>query len=150
MTVKKRKYKERLTQKQERFANLVVSGESYSDSYRRTYSVKNMTDNAIRVEAHNLAKREIVANHIRKLKKDLEDENLWSRKMSVKALMNAYKRAEQEGQTGSMVSAIRELNAMHGYNEPAKVDITSGGKSLVKEADELTDEELERIIERGS
>jgi hypothetical protein len=40
--------------------------------------------------------------------------------MSVKALVAAYR----EGSGSVKVSAVKELNAMHGYNEPAKLNIS--------------------------
>ena len=39
--------------------------------------------------------------------------------MSVKALVQAYR----EGSGSVKVAAVKELNAMHGYNEPAKLSI---------------------------
>jgi hypothetical protein len=40
--------------------------------------------------------------------------------MSVKALVQAYK----EGNGSVKVSAVKELNAMHGFNAPQKIDLT--------------------------
>ena len=47
--------------------------------------------------------------------------SLWTRENSVKALIKAYKAAEEERQASGMTGAIKELNAMHGFNAPTEV-----------------------------
>jgi hypothetical protein len=60
-----------------------------------------------------------VAERVAQLKAQLQSKQLWSREMSVKALVQAYK----EGSGSTKVSAVKELNAMHGYNAPQKIDL---------------------------
>jgi hypothetical protein len=61
-----------------------------------------------------------VATRVAELKSQLQSKQLWSREMSVKALVQAYK----EGNGAVKVSAVKELNAMHGFNAPQKIDLT--------------------------
>jgi hypothetical protein len=44
--------------------------------------------------------------------------------MSVKGLVAAYKVAQGGNNASGMTGAIKELNAMHGYNEPAKLNVS--------------------------
>lgn len=50
--------------------------------------------------------------------------------MSVNALINAYQVAERGDNPSAMTGAVKELNAMHGYNEPSKLDITNSDGSI--------------------
>jgi hypothetical protein len=61
-----------------------------------------------------------VAARVAQLKSQVVEKQLWSREMSVKALVQAYK----EGNGSVKVSAVKELNAMHGFNAPQKIDVT--------------------------
>lgn len=67
-----------------------------------------------------------VASRVAELKRELSKKALWTREMSVKALIQAYK----EGKPSDKVSAVKELNAMHGYNSPQKVDLLNSDGSL--------------------
>jgi len=60
-----------------------------------------------------------VKARIAELRESVQEKQLWSREMSVKALVQAYR----EGSGSVKVAAVKELNAMHGYNEPSKVSI---------------------------
>ena len=51
-------------------------------------------------------------------KENKTNETIWTREMSIKALANAYKVAERDSNPSAMTSAIKEINAMHGYNQP--------------------------------
>jgi hypothetical protein len=56
---------------------------------------------------------------VKELKDTLANRVLWTREMSVKALVQTFKES-----SGSVkVAAVKELNAMHGYNEPSKLQI---------------------------
>ena len=58
-------------------------------------------------------------DRIAELRAGVQEKQLWSREMSVKALVQAFR----EGTGSVKVAAVKELNAMHGYNEPAKLNI---------------------------
>lgn len=109
----------KLTAKQEAFAQGIADGLGQADAYRAAYDAKGMKDNTIYPLASKLMKNDKVATRVAELKAAVQEKQLWSREMSVKALVQAYK----EGSGAVKVSAVKELNAMHGYNEPAKMQM---------------------------
>lgn len=108
-----------LTAKQEAFAQGIADGLDQASAYRAAYDVDNMADPAIYVEASRLMDNPKVALRVKELKDALADRVLWTREMSVRALVQTFKES-----SGSVkVAAVKELNAMHGYNEPSKLQI---------------------------
>jgi len=108
-----------LTAKQEAFCQGIADGLGQADSYRAAYDAEDMKENSIYVNASKLMKNAKVTQRIAELKSQVQEKQLWSREMSVKALVQAYR----EGSGSVKVAAVKELNAMHGYNEPAKLNI---------------------------
>jgi transposase len=109
----------RLTAKQEAFCQGIADGLGQADAYRAAYDAEGMKDNVIYARASELMKNGKVTDRIKELRSEVQEKQLWSREMSVKALVQAYR----EGSGSVKVAAVKELNAMHGYNEPAKVNI---------------------------
>ena len=64
----------KLTPKQEIFIQNVVSGMSLSDAYRNSYNAENMSDDAIRVEAHRVYNNPKVSLRYNELINELKDE----------------------------------------------------------------------------
>ena len=108
-----------LTAKQEAFCQGIADGLGQADAYRAAYDAEGMKDNTIYPLASKLMKNSKVTARIAELKSQVQEKQLWSREMSVKALVQAYR----EGSGSVKVAAVKELNAMHGYNEPAKLNI---------------------------
>jgi len=108
-----------LTAKQEAFCQGIADGLGQADAYRAAYGCADWKDNVIYSKASVLMKNGKVMDRIRELRSSVEEKQLWSREMSIKALVQAYR----EGSGSVKVAAVKELNAMHGYNEPAKVNI---------------------------
>ena len=108
-----------LTAKQEAFCQGIADGLGQADAYRAAYDAEGMKDNTIYPLASKLMKNSKVAARIAELRESVQEKQLWSREMSVKALVQAYR----EGSGSVKVAAVKELNAMHGYNEPAKLSI---------------------------
>ena len=108
-----------LTAKQEAFCQGIADGLGQADAYRAAYDAEGMKDNVIYARASELMKNGKVADRIKELRSQVQEKQLWSREMSVKALVQAYR----EGSGSVKVAAVKELNAMHGYNEPAKLSI---------------------------
>lgn len=115
-----------LTAKQEAFAQCVADGMSGADAYRTAYDASRMKQASIHVNASKLLADAKVAQRVDELRAKLATKALWTREMSVKALVNAYK----EGKPSDKVSAVKELNAMHGYNTPQRIDLTNSDGSL--------------------
>jgi hypothetical protein len=110
----------KLTAKQEAFAQAIADGMGQADAYRIAYDAEKMSTNNIYSKASVLMSDGKVAERVAQLKAQLQSKQLWSREMSVKALVQAYK----EGNGSVKVSAVKELNAMHGFNAPQKIDLT--------------------------
>ena len=110
----------KLTAKQEAFCQGIADGLGQAESYRAAYDAEGMKDNTIYPHASKLMKNDKVRTRITELRESVQEKQLWSREMSVKALVAAYR----EGSGSVKVSAVKELNAMHGYNEPAKLNIS--------------------------
>ena len=108
-----------LTAKQEAFAQGIAKGLGQADAYRAAYDCEKMSDNSIYPNAGKLMANTKIALRIAELQKAVQNKQLWSREMSVKALIQAYK----EGTGSTKVAAVKELNAMHGFNEPIKHSI---------------------------
>jgi len=108
-----------LTAKQEAFCQGIADGLGQADSYRAAYDAGDMKENSVYVSASKLMKNPKVTQRIAELRSAVQEKQLWSREMSVKALVQAFR----EGSGSVKVAAVKELNAMHGYNEPAKLNI---------------------------
>ena len=108
-----------LTAKQEAFCQGIADGLGQADAYRAAYDASDMKENSVYVNASKLMKNAKIMQRIAELKSQVQEKQLWSREMSVKALVQAYR----EGSGSVKVAAVKELNAMHGYNEPAKISV---------------------------
>ena len=126
-----------LTAKQEAFAQNVASGMTQADAYRAGYNAQNMKPSTVQENACRLMANSKIAARVKELKDALAKKQLWTREMSVKALVRAYKVAEDGGQSTAMTAAVKELNAMHGYNAPSKVDLLSSDGSMSPKAAQL-------------
>ena len=56
------------------------------------------------------------------MKGELAKVSLWTREQSVKVLAEIAGNGEKDG---DRVRAVSELNEMHGYNQPKKLDISA-------------------------
>ena len=107
-----------LTQLQEKFAQLVVSGMTQADAYRGSFSADKMKPETIHKRASEMMAKGEVMGRVDELRKELSKKALWTREESVEAL----KLVLADGRGSEVVSAIKELNSMHGYNAPIKID----------------------------
>lgn len=118
----------KLTPKQEKFAQCVADGMTQADAYRAAYDVGiNTKPETVWRKASELMNDGKVEARVLELKDKLEKKTLWTREMSVKALITAYK----DGKPSEKIQAVKELNLMHGYNAPSKHEITGAeGKPI--------------------
>jgi phage terminase small subunit len=119
-----------LTAKQEKFAQCVADGMTQADAYRASYSAEKMADNAVYVKASQLMAEGKVSVRVAELRQALSDRLLWAREDSVRVLAKIAQ-DDAEAPHSAIVSAVKELNAMHGYNEPTKVDLGLKGVTRV-------------------
>ncbi len=125
-----------MTPKQEHFAQCIADGMTQADAYRTAYGAEKMKTETIHKRASELMSDGEVSGRVQELRNKLSAKALWSREMSVKALVGAFKVAQGQNNASGMTGAIKELNAMHGFNAPQKVDISG----------ELAFQRIERVI----
>ena len=111
-----------LTAKMEQFAQAIASGANQTDAYRVAYATGGMTVKTVWEKAARLAAHDKVRSRISTLKADLANTQLWTRAQSVQALIDALETARASGNPSAMTGAVKELNAMHGYDAPRKLD----------------------------
>ena len=127
----------KLTAKQEAFAQAIADGMTQADAYRNAFNVKSTTKpESIWDSASKIMGNPEVAHRVSELKEKLASKALWSREMSIKALVRAFQLAEKGINPQAMTGAIKEINAMHGFNAPQKIDLSA----------ELTLRRIERVI----
>lgn len=115
-----------LTSRREKFAQCVADGMTQADAYRASFSAEKMKVETIYTRASELMTDGEIKARVAELREKLTQKALWTREMSVKALLEAY----QEGNASAKVAAVKELNAMHGFNAAQKVDLTNSDGSL--------------------
>lgn len=108
-----------LTPKQEKFAQNVAKGMTFSDAYRKSYDASKMVDETIHKRASELAQKGEIAGRIDKLKEQLSAKQLWSREDSIKKLIEVM----SDARPNDVIAAIKELNNMQGFNAPKKMQI---------------------------
>jgi phage terminase small subunit len=123
----------KLTAKQEAFAQAIADGLGQADAYRFAYDAENMKDETVYPNASRLMNNSKVAARVAELKSQVVEKQLWTREMSVKGLMSAYRIALEAKTSTGMTAAVKELNIMHGYNEPTKVAVNMHFKPITDE-----------------
>lgn len=116
----------KLTAQQEKFAQLLAAGNlSDTDCYIEAYpAAKKWNRASASRQAHTLKNNPKIIARVKELKKALEKRELWTREKSVQALIQAFKVARSQSNASGMTGAIREINLMHGFNEPERVEVT--------------------------
>ena len=112
----------KLTAKQEAFAQAVAGGMNQSDAYRSAYNAGKMKAETVQQVASRMMADRKVSARVESLKAALESKGLWTREKSVKALASIADGGEAKAT--EIVAAIKELNLMHGFNAPSKVEIS--------------------------
>lgn len=108
----------KLSPQQEAFAQAVANGKSLADAFREAYPrSQHWKPESVWSKASDLMKHVKVLARVEALRAELEALQLWSREDSVRALKDVIRRPDK---ASDIVSAVRELNAMHGYNAPQR------------------------------
>jgi hypothetical protein len=125
-----------LTGKQEAFCQAIADGMNQSDAYRHAYDADNMTSKSVTEKASELAANVNIKSRVNELKDALSQKAIWTREQSVNELVDIASLSKGAGQFGAATGAIKELNAMHGYNEAVKVEHSGsiGGLSITVQA----------------
>lgn len=126
-----------LTPKQEKFVQLVADGNTQADAYRGSYNAINMKDKSIHNKASELMAKVEIAGRLLQIKEALSNSALWTREQSVNKLKEAYDIADRPT---DIVAITKELNAMHGYNAPVKMEVEHRGSVNIFVPEQSEDE----------
>ena len=119
-----------LTPKQEKFAQCVADGMTQADAYRVAYDSKPTTKpESVQQAASQLMADPKVYSRVAELREMLTEKALWSREDSVNVL-KSIANDEMNAKPAERVSAVKELNAMHGWNNKQVIDHTSSDGSM--------------------
>lgn len=110
-----------LTPKQEKFAQCVADGMTQADAYRTAFDVRPATkpESVIR-SASELMSDPNISSRVTELRQQLSEKALWTRQDSVQALISVLSNPESQK---DVIAAVKELNAMHGFNAPQKMEL---------------------------
>lgn len=112
---------EKLTPKQEKFVQGLISGLSQRESYKQAgYSVKDKTDEYIDVRACELLKNSKVSVRYNELIGEHKEKALWTREEAVRDLIWIKNRSRQDiemigvkqANSNAFINAIKELNVL--------------------------------------
>ena len=123
----------KLTAKQEAFAQAIADGLGQADAYRIAYDAKGMKDGTVYSKASIMMSEGKIRARVDELKAQVADKQLWTREMSVKGLIQAYRIAQEAKTSTGMTAAVKELNVMHGFNEPTKLTVDMKFKPITDE-----------------
>ena len=111
---------EKLTPKQITFCDAIVQGKSQIDAYKEAYNCNNMKNATISNNAYMLMQKGEIIARIKELRQNLEAVSVWGRIDSVNALITILQ--DERTKPNEKIQAIKELNSMHGYNQPSERD----------------------------
>lgn len=139
---------EKLTPQMEAFCQGIADGLSQSEAYRNAYpKAKAWKPATLHPQASKLMANHKVATRVNELRNELAKNALWTRKDSVIALVDACELAQAKGNTAGIVGAVRALNVMHGYNEPAKYEVSANASTL--DVTKLSSQARRELLEAG-
>ncbi|MDP3478144.1 MAG: terminase small subunit [Desulfoprunum sp.] len=107
-----------MTPKQEAFCKAYLETGNASEAYRRAFGAGKMSPKTINEKASRLLSQDKIRTRVQELKEKLTDKWIWERKDSLRVL-STIADMDKEAAT-SRISAVKELNSMHGYNAPVK------------------------------
>lgn len=142
-----------LTGKQEKFCQCVADGMTQADAYRTAYNAGKMKPDTVHVKASTLMADGKIAGRVRELREALAEKVLWTRAQSVAVLSGVATNCTGEVKPSEQVSAVKELNAMHGFNAPAKVDLMNSDGSMARQmidASALSQQTLTELLHARS
>lgn len=114
-----------ITPKQEKFAQCVADGMSQAEAYRTAFDVSpGSKPETSQANASRLMADSRISARVYELRNKLSEKALWTREDSVRALKEIAGRLSGDEKVSDAVTAIKELNAMHGFNAPAKVELS--------------------------
>ena len=140
---------DRLTAKQESFAQKVAAGAILSDAYRESYSAENMADKTVWSEACRLAQHPKVSTRIRAIQADMEaDHRTRAARREEYVLKRLQEEAEQAETDGSRVRALELLGKTVGLFTD-KVEIEQDSDKTAAELEQELERRIAGLLGRG-
>jgi hypothetical protein len=125
-----------MTPQMEKFCQGIADGLSQADAYRAAYpKSKSWKPETLHPQASKMMADHKIATRVAELREALATKALWTREDSVRALETAMRIAQDKDNAAGLVAAVKELNAMHGFNAP--VEISATVKSLPASVDDF-------------
>ena len=134
---------DRLTGKQEAFAQQVAKGSVLSDAYREAYNAENMKDKTIWEEACKLAQHPKVSARIKAIQSDMEtDRRMLRLRREEYVLRRLQEEAEGADTSSSKIRALELLGKTTGlFADKTIIENSDNDKT----AEQLEDEIAERL-----
>ena len=143
----------KLTPKQERFVQGLISGLSQRQSYIEAgYSTAGKTDNYIDTEASKLFKNPKVFQRYQELLDEHKNKALWTREEAVNTLKWLISKSidsidsddfdggyVRQGTSSALMSAIQELNKLEDLYPNAKSDVNLNGSVVFANENSIED-----------
>lgn len=140
---------DRLTAKQESFAQQVAAGAILSDAYRASYNAENMADKTVWSEACRLAQHPKVSTRIRAIQADIEaDHRTRAARREEYVLKRLQEEAEQAETDGSRVRALELLGKTVGLFTD-KVEIEQDSDKTAAELEQELERRIAGLLGRG-
>jgi phage terminase small subunit len=141
----------KLTAKQEKYVQGLISGLSQREAYKRAYNTTNWKDESIDQKASVLLKNVKVRSRYDELMSEHKEKALWTREKAVEELLFILDFSKKEikelgleaSNKGAFIDAVRELNKLEQvYKEPestrANTELTKAKTQLIKGAEHDT------------
>lgn len=106
----------KLPPNQELFAQSLASGVDKKDAYRQVFKADDLDDKKVSANALRMSKK--VQDRVDEIVREIVDRLTWTRDESILVLSEIAKSPKQK--TADRISAVKELNAMHGFNAPVQ------------------------------
>ena len=113
-----------MTPKQEAFCLAYVETGNASEAYRRAYDAARMKPGTVNRKAKELLDNGKITARVDELRSELIKLNLWTREQSVRTLLDVINNPDK---AADVIAAVKELNAMHGFNAPDKLEVSGPG-----------------------
>jgi len=113
-----------VTPKQEAFCLAYVETGNASEAYRRAYDAARMKPGTVNRKAKELLDNGKITARVDELRSELIKLNLWTREQSVRTLLDVINNPDK---AADVIAAVKELNAMHGFNAPDKLEVSGPG-----------------------
>lgn len=124
----------KLTAKQEKFIQNIVSGMSHREAYKNVYNATNMKDETIDRKANELMKNGKITARYQELIKEFKDKALYTREEAVNDLLwikdKSKKEIEESGidkvNAPTFLNSVKQLTDLNGLQPDKNVNVSLG------------------------